>query len=35
MVRNLFISPKPIAVKLDDDYKINLKKRREGKLSKN
>jgi len=31
----MFISSNPIAVKLDDDYKINLKKRIEGKLNKN
>ncbi|MGF7037833.1 hypothetical protein M2273_001067 [Mucilaginibacter lappiensis] len=35
MVRIMFISLKPKVVKLDNDYKINLKKRREGKLNKN
>jgi hypothetical protein len=29
------ISSKPIAIKLGDDYKINVKKRKEGKLNKN
>lgn len=31
----MFISSKPIAIKLGDDYQINLKKHIEGKLNKN